>query len=136
MSTDELRDEDCAEAHLKTKYENPNLPISIPEHDRACPRHETNDSTFYRSLKNVEDCVTFDRPESGDEGNPFYSLEFICYLLRFKLPFYPFWSRYLQSIVLPKALNAITNFAAELKFKLDKHQTLTRKKYHQGARCM
>lgn len=138
MTVEELKDDEAAHEFLKDKLQNPYIPIYIPEEDRACSSlYETyKDSPFYKIFRDASANVDYGEELEPLTPNPFYIAEIIQYLLRYMLPFYPFWSRFVQGMLLPSEENPLTNSAVELSFKLDKEETWQRKKYHKAARFL
>ncbi|KAK3916264.1 Sentrin-specific protease [Frankliniella fusca] len=119
------------------KPNGPDLPTSIPEDDNASSAFKTtyNDSPFFYKFNKVfVDVANITRdPEPSAvvtlKRNGLNVPGGADYLLRYMLPYYPMWSRYVQTMVLPDSTNPLSNSAVELRFKLLKEETWVRKKY-------
>jgi len=118
----------------------PTLPITIPEEESVSSSFITTyqDSPFYHFFKKAYDNVSeiIEDPVSTDnlKRNGLNVPGIGDYLLRYILPFYPLWSRYLQSMVLPDSANPLSNSAIELRFKLLKTETRVRKRFTKANR--
>jgi hypothetical protein len=94
------------------------------------------ESPFHKIFVEAINKTAIEDGMPDDIANPFHMKELFPYVLRYFLPFYPFWSRYLQCMVIPDAENPLTNSTAELRIKQEKEDVCGKKKNMRPARFL
>lgn len=97
--------------------------VATPDDDRACSalRDTYRSSPFFKLFNQSASKVEILDGEGERElANPFHVPKVVPYLLRYLLPYFPIWSRYLQSILLPNNENPLSNSPSELGFQQKK----------------
>ncbi|KAK3910674.1 40S ribosomal protein SA [Frankliniella fusca] len=127
--------EDEAEEILKPKDDDPDL---SPDDTYKKKNASYQSSPFYEVFKmtadQVREEIKFD--VTGDEtlkDNPYHIPTIIDYLLKYYLPFYPLWSKYMQCLLI-NTENPLTNAHAELGCKEVKEELLKKKKHLKAPR--
>lgn len=108
---------------------------------RQSPSEETGNHTssyksspFYVSFWEVAESAKRELEEQVEDlslkpDNPLHAPGFVDYSLMYLLPFFPLWSRYIQSLIFPSKENPLSNSSSENMFRRDKEQTLRNKTY-------
>ena len=132
-----IYNEDEADAVL-SEDDTSEIKVYLPDGDRACSslRDTYKSSPFFQTFEESVSEVEISDGGEGSSANPFYVPKVVPYLLRHLLPYFPLWSRYLQSILLPDADNPLSNSPAELGFCQKKTETLNKKKNWKASRYL
>lgn len=115
---------------------------TLPENDDvySCEKQTYKDSPFYKVFHeccaSVQSELHADGEVDGLPKNPLHVTGLVGYLLRHILPYYSLWSCYVQSILLPRRENPLSNSAVELMMRLDKQETLNGKRYQSARHVM
>ncbi|KAJ1523148.1 hypothetical protein ONE63_001041 [Megalurothrips usitatus] len=138
---DILNDESAEEDVLPLDDE-----VSEPDEDAVYVSGPTTykDSPFFKQFHAAYKKAMGDidrESESSDlrdnlGSNPLYVPTFVDHLLRYVLPYYCMWSRYMQCILLPGKENPLTNKCVERSHGLDKQENLRKKKFQDASVVM
>ncbi|KAJ1526398.1 hypothetical protein ONE63_009536 [Megalurothrips usitatus] len=138
---DILNDESAEEDVLPLDDE-----VSEPDEDAVYVSGPTTykDSPFFKQFHAAYKKAMGDidrESESSDlrdnlGSNSLYVPTFVDHLLRYVLPYYCMWSRYMQCILLPGKENPLTNKCVERSHGLDKQENLRKKKFQDASVVM